>query len=303
MIHNDNSCPCLSGREFEACCSPYQGAAQPVGQVAAHAALASLRSLLLAALREGQTMLEMWLAFLDELPEPLRETIDGKTDRQILADHFFWDWFHRYSESRPLCRAARTVEETDIRGASRLDEWALAPWEPWEVASGSGDTWTLHRIGTDRKVVVLKSFPYHQFTAGDAILSRILSHLGHNFLGLSVSIFRGEKGRRELQTGYDRIVQKFGLTSHVHLRPDIHNEVWLPLHTELLGLALHVKAVPSANAANAVESSGILDTPQSDLGGATARQSATHEFGRHKLRLWLKGLSGSDKEAVEDLLG
>jgi hypothetical protein len=299
MIHQDDYCPCLSGREFDVCCGPFQGGAHPVGQVAAQAARASLRALLLAALREGQAMMEMWFAFLDELPENLRQTLDGKADRQILADHFLWDWFHRYSESRPLCRAARTVEETDIRGASRLDEWALAPWEPWEVVSGSQDTWTLHRIGGDRKVTVLKAFPQHKFQAGDAILSRLLPHLGHNFLGLSVSVFRGEKGRLELHGAYDRIVRKFGLTAHVHLRPDIHNEAWLPLHAELLALALHVEAAPVVHV---TEPSGVLDTPQPDLGGATARQSAVHEFGRHKLRLWLKGLGGSDRQAVEDLL-
>jgi len=300
MIQLDNSCPCMSGLELEACCGPYQGSAQPVGQVAAPAALASLRALLLAASREGQTMMEMWFAFLDELPEALRESVDDLADRQILADHFLWDWFHRYSESRPLCRAARALELTDIRGASRLDEWALAPWEPWEVVSGSGETWTLHRLGTDRKVVVLKAFPQHRFKAGDAILSRILTHLGHGFLGMSVSVFRGEKGRRELQVGYDRIVHQFGLTPQVHLRPDIHNEAWLPLHTELLALAMHVKRTSLFPAA---EPSGILDIPQPDLGGSTPRQSAGHEFGRHKLRLWLRGLGGNDRKAVEDLLG
>ena len=300
MIQLDNSCPCMSGLELDSCCGPFRGAAQPVGHVAAPAALASLRALLFAAARESQSMMEMWFAFLDELSPPLRETVDKLSDRRILADHFLWDWFHRYSESRPLCRAARALEATDIRGASRLDEWALAPWEPWEVVSGSGDAWTLRRLGTDRKVVALKAFPQHQFQAGDAILSRILSHLGHSFLGMSVSVFRGEKGRRELQVGYDRIVRRFGLTPHVHLRPDIHNEAWLPLHTELLSLALRVKASPVVLAA---EPSGILDTPRPDLGGSTPRQSAAHEFGRHKLRQWLKELSGSDKEAVEDLLG
>jgi hypothetical protein len=300
MIHLDDSCPCFSGRGFDACCGPYRGAAHPAGPAAAPLALASLRSILLAALREGQGMMEMWFAFLDELPQGLRERLEEKADRQILADHFLWDWFHRYSESRPLCRAARAVEATDIRGASRLDEWALAPWEPWEVLSGSRDAWTLHRIGGDRKATVLKAFAHHRFQVGDAILSRLLPHLGHNFLGLSVSVFRGEKGRRELHDGYDRIVRKFGLTSHVHLRPDIHNEAWRPLHAELLALALHVKAVPRPAAET---SSGLLDTPRPDLGGATPRQSATHEFGRHRLRLWLRNLDGADRKAVEDLLG
>lgn len=302
MIQLDNSCLCMSGRPFDECCGPYEGFAQPVGQVTAPAALSSMRALLLAALREGQSMMEMWFAFLDELPEALRDAMETSVDRQILADHFLWDWFHRYSDSRPLCRAARMLEATDLRGASRLDEWALAPWEPWEVVSGSGDTWTLHRLAAERKVVVLDAFPNHRFKAGDAILSRILPHLGRNFLGLSVSVFRGEKGRRELLAGYERVLREFGLTAHIHLRPDIHNEAWLPLHAELLALALRMEAVHLAPAVLAQEP-GILDEPQPDLGGATARQCATHEFGRHKLRQWLKGLSGQERQAVEDLLG
>jgi hypothetical protein len=260
-------------------------------------ARASLRSLLLLALREGQSMQEMWFAFLDELPDGLRESMGSATDRQILADHFLWDWFHLYSESRPLCRAARAVEISDLRGGTRLDEWALAPLEPWEVVSGSEDAWTLHRIGADRRISVHRSFDHHRFQAGDAILSRVLPHLGHRFLGLSVSVFPGAKGRRELQIGYDRILRDFGLGSQMHLRPDIHNEVWLPLHTRLFALALRMKPdVPASSA-------GILDTPRPELGGSTPRQCALHEFGRHKLRQWLRGLAEPDRRTVEELLG
>ena len=300
MIISDISCPCLSGRDLADCCGPYQGAPHPGGQVSSVAAHASMRALLLSVLREGRTMMEMWFAFLDELPEPLRESMDKMADKRTLADHFLWDWFHRYSESRPLCRAAREVEAKDLRGASRLHEWALAPWEPWEVVSGSDETWTLHRLGTDRKVVVLKAFSDHRFKAGDAILSRLLPHLGHNFLGLSVSVFRGDKGRRELQAGYERILHKFGLTGHIHLRPDIHNEAWLPLHAELLALALHLKP---DRAAVVEYPSEFLDEPHAALGGASPRDLAVHEFGRHRLRQWMKALGEDERKSVEDLLG
>jgi len=299
MTNSGTSCPCLSGLDLADCCGPFEGAAHPSGEVSVEVARASLRSLLLLALREGQSMQEMWFAFLDEQPDRLLESAEAASDRQILADHFLWDWFHRYSESRPLCRAARAVESTDLRGGSKLDEWALASWEPWEVVSGSEDTWTLHRIGADRRIAVHGSFDHHRFQIGDAILSRVLSHLGHRFLGLSVSVFPGSKGRRELQTGYDRILREFGLASHVHLRPDIHNEAWLPLHDRLFALALHLKpGVPSPG----LSASVILDTPRQELGGSTPRQSALHEFGRHRLRQWLKSLAEPERRMVESLL-
>ena len=299
MTNSGTSCPCLSGLDLADCCGPFEGAPHPSGEVAVEVARASLRSLLLQALREGRTMQEMWFAFLDEQSDRLRESMEAATDRQILADHFLWDWFHRYSESRPLCRAARAVEATDLRGGSRLDEWALASWEPWEVVSGSEDTWTLHRIGADRRITVHKSFTNHRFQTGDAILSRVLNHLGHRFLGLSVSVFPGAKGRRELQIGYDRILHEFGLSTQVHLRPDIHNEAWLPLHSRLFAMALHLKpGVPSPG----ISATAILDIPRSELGGSTPRQSALHEFGRHKLRQWLQSLDEPERRMVESLL-
>jgi len=299
MTRSGTQCPCLSGMEFDDCCRPFEGAPLPSGEVPVDVARASLRALLLLALRQGQTMQELWFAFLDELPDPLRDSIEAAADRQILADHFLWDWFHLYSESRPLCRAARAVEATDLRGGTKLDEWALAPWEPWEVVSGSDEAWTLHRIGADRRITVHKGFEQHRFQVGDAILSRVLTHLGHRFLGLSVSVFPGAKGRRELQIGYDRILRESGLTPQMHLRPDIHNEAWLPLHSRLFALALRLKPDVPPQLASAA---GILDKPVPELGGATPRQSAQHEFGRHRLRLWLRGLPEQDRRVVEGLL-
>jgi hypothetical protein len=261
---------------------------------------ASLRSLLLSAARRSRDMVELWFSFLEELPEAARATLGEEGDRQVLLDHFLWDWFRRYSESRPLCQVARLLDETDLRAASRLDEWSLLAWEPWEVVSGSAGSWTLERLGSGRRVVARKAFPDHRVQVGDGILARVLPYLGHCFLGLSVSVFPGASGCRKLQAGYEAALESFKLSAQVHLRPDIHNEIWFPLHKRLLELSFS----PSAQAArpDAQRPDAILDRPQDALGGDTPRQCARHEFGRHRLRVWLKGLDGSDRLAVERLL-
>lgn len=300
MTESGVLCPCLSGKDLPGCCGPFEDAPHPSGSASSSAAHASLRSLLLSAATRSRDMVEMWFAFLDELPEAARVALGEEGDRQVLLDHFLWDWFHRYSESRPLCQVARALDATDLRGASRLDEWSLSAWEPWRVVSGKGGTWTLDRLGGERRIEVRKSFPGHAVRAGDGILARILPHLGHSFLGLSVSVFPGATGCARLQAGYENALKSFGLSTQVHLRPDIHNEIWHSLHTRLLELSFDEVVAPGR--AIAVLDDSILDRPQDALGGDTPRQSARHEFGRHRLRQWLKGLGGADRRAVERLL-
>ena len=296
MTDSDIFCPCLSGKDFAICCGPWDRAAT-AAPGSAEAAHASLRRLLLRALRESQGMMEMWFAFLDELPDASREGLTDGSDRQILADHFLWDWFHRHAEARPLCRAVRAVEGTDLRASSHLEEWTLAAWEPWEVASVSGPTWSLKSLVSERHSVVHKAFAHHDWNIGDGLLCRILPHLGHHFTGLSVTVFPGARGRRRLKAAYNRICDDRGIHPHARLRPDVHNEDWLPIHGQLFLLAndLDVAAMP-------VDELGFLDTPVAALGGASPRECATHELGRHRLRRWLAELEPHPRSLVEELI-
>lgn len=296
MTDSDVLCPCLSGRDFAACCGPWDRAvaAAPGSAEAAHA---SLRRLLLRALRESQGMMELWFAFLDELPDASREGLTDGSDRQILADHFLWDWFHRHPEARPLCRAVRAVEGADLRASSHLEEWTLAAWEPWEVASVSGSAWSLRSLVSERHTVAHKAFEHHGWKVGDGLLCRILPHLGHQFTGLSATVFPGAKGRRRLKAAYDKICQEHGIHPHARLRPDVHNEAWLPVHAQLFLFANDLDPAPLP-----VEDTGFLDAPVEALGGASPRQCAQHEFGRHRLKTWMKDLETAERRMVEGLL-
>jgi hypothetical protein len=266
------------------------------GELPVAEAKASLRRHVLEMVRAAEGMQELWFACLDNLDDTLRAEMDAESSRQGFLDHFLWDWFKKYSEARPIARAARFFEPTDLRLANHLDSWGLVSWEPWEVVGRQREAWKLRQLGSHREIEVHRAFDHHVWKVGDAILTRILHHGGHDFSGLSVSRFTGAAGVRTLESHWLRLAKKHGFAPSTRLRPDIHNDIWLALHEDLLGCGL--TPVPEL----AATESPFFDLPQSALGGATPRQAAQHEFGRHKLNAWAKNLEASERKLVEELL-
>ena len=289
-------CPCLSGLPFAHCCAPYAESPMQSGDLSLSAARASLRRHLLEMVRVATGMQELWFACLDNLNGALREAAETKTGRPLFLDHFLWDWFKKYSEARPIVRVARYFEPTDLRLANHLDAWSLAPWEPWAVMGHAGGLWQLRQLGSGREVEILRAFDHHTWKTGDGLLCRILHHAGHDFSGLHVVRFPGPSGVQRLESRWAQLARKHGLAPTTRLRPDIHNEIWLPLHQDLIEGIL----MPSEN--SPPKDDGFLDQAQPALGGASPREAAGHEFGRHKLAAWAKGLPESERRSVEDLL-
>lgn len=305
----EDLCPCSSGRPFGACCSPYAAAPILSGEAPAAAALASLRHQLFELFRRVDELQELLFACLDTLPDEERETLEHDTARmRIFLDHFLWDWFRRYSEARPISRIARSLEGEDLRTASRLDDWSLSPWEPWLVLGREADgAWHLRRLGSDREHRVRPSFEDQIWHKGDGLVLRLLPHLGHDFAGRSVRVFAGAAGVRRLTAAWQDIAHRRGVPPSVRLRPDVHNEPWLPIHQDLFALPTEAPRPshrPRIPPPPPVEPAA-LDIALPELGNQSPREAVRHTLGRHRVRRWLdrRAESGENIAPLKRALG
>jgi hypothetical protein len=270
------------------------------GDLSPPEAKASLRRHLLEMVRVADGMQELWFACLDNLSDALRAETESESHRQRFLDHFLWDWFKKYSEARPIVRAARHFEPTDLRLANHLDGWGLAPWEPWEVTGRHQSAWQLRQLASHREIRLHRAFDHHQWEVGDALLMRVLQHGGHDFSGLSVWRLEGATGVRTLVSHWKSLAKKHGFAPTTRLRPDIHNEIWLPLHEDLLAIGLPTScATPPTlpKQPSTTWDETILDRAQPELAGQSPREAARNELGRRRLLKWLDGQMVDHAEA------
>ncbi len=308
----DNSCPCLSGRAFAACCGPYARAKAISGEVSSPLALASLRHHLLELLEHVPDLEEVWFAFADELAPRLHGPLLSRSPWELeqgRLDLFLWDFFQKISLARPILRIARDLETRDLRLASRLDDWSLRPWEAFELVRLQESTkiWELRSLATGKEVHVHPSFAHHQCQVGDGLLTRVLKHGGHSFTGLSLLRFPGAAGRAYLDKGVRELLARHGLPVATQLRPDIHNELWFSFHRALLELwaDMPIPGKPLTKAARRKKAAPAvlvpdLDAPLAGLGNQSPREAAGHAMGRHRLKLWLSDLAAKGVD-TEDL--
>ncbi len=306
------TCPCQSGRLFRHCCGPFAESPMLSGELPLGPAKTSLRRHLLEMARVSEDMQELWFTCLDHLSESIRSHLERNPTQQALMDHFLWDWFKKYSDARPIVRVARYFDATDLRLANHLDGWGLAPWEPWVVKSYRNGLWRLEHLTSRREIEATATFEHHRWEIGDALLTRILHHAGHDFTGLHVARFPGQSGVRSMQKRWKALGERFRLTSHTRLRPDIHNEFWLALHEDLLEFILEndpktatLDPELSLNSITVPLEDTVMVKPLPELAGQTPKQAAQNEFGRHRLRKWLETQDalGYDTRQVRHRLG
>ncbi|MEN9354053.1 MAG: hypothetical protein RL318_1378 [Fibrobacterota bacterium] len=300
MDDTDSLCPCLSGRQFARCCGPFEASPAISGEVPVQAAHRSLRHHLLELLEHVPDLQEIWFSFADDLPGPLHDVLPGHSLwelEQARMELFLWDYFQKISFARPILRVARMLEIDDLRSASRLDDWSLAPWSAYQAVSFEKDAWILRHLTTDKLVHAHLGFEHHALAAGDGLVCRILKHGGHSFTGLGFLRFPTAPAARNLETQWRALCTKMGLPVTITLRPDVHNEQWFPFHRAVLelwagiaplrqkkarGTSAHQTAPATTRPAHV-----DLDQPQAALGNQSPREAMLHAMGKHRLKLWL----------------
>lgn len=318
MDGTDALCPCSSGQFFAHCCAPFETSPAISGEVSVVAAHASLRHHLLQLVDHTPEFQEMWFSFVDDLPGPLHDVIAGRPAwelDQARLELFFWDYFQKVSLARPILRVARSIELDDLRSASRLDDWSLAPWGCYQAVSREGDAWNLRHLATGKAVHAHVGFAHHEISEGDGLVARLLKHGGHSFTGLSMLRFPGAAGVRQLEAGWKELCLRMGLPATITLRPDVHNEQWFAFHRNVLELWAGIaelrrrksRARKAAKEAVAPAPSDLpdLDGPLAALGNQSPREASRHAMGKHRLKLWLSSLGekGQDTASLRKALG
>ncbi|MBK9578615.1 MAG: SEC-C domain-containing protein [Fibrobacterota bacterium] len=298
-------CPCHSGKALERCCGPFEHLPDPRPTDDPSAIHRSFRNHLIALIRDSSTLTELWFAFLDHWcgeDDPFEAKVDSG-----LLDHFLWDWFQRYQEARPLCRITQAMESVDLPMSSHIAAWADNPLEPWEVEHIGKPLIRLRRLNGNKTIEALQSFPIPKLKVGDGILGRILPHRGFRVLGLGVHRLAGSTGVARLQSLHAAALASHGLSPTVTLRPDVHNTAWLPVHDAWIRAARGIKApapaLPAPELPAPAKTEIDLDRSREELAGQSAREAATHEMGRLRLRKWAATLPPSERATLEELLG
>jgi hypothetical protein len=166
---------------------------------------------------------------------------DADYGRSVMAN-FFWDYSVQFSDARPILRAARDVEEKDLRLANDFRQWSLAPLWVWRVLESDG------RQALVRMVDSAKTFAVGHGGElpgpGGLFAGRIVEYRGGAQAHPAVLVFP-TMDDAVVKERLRNVYRALGVKSGVGLRPDVHCDEWRR-HGALI-LALWRETVYDAN--------------------------------------------------------
>jgi hypothetical protein len=147
---------------------------------------------------------------------------DAEYGRAVMAN-FFWDYSVQFSDARPILRAARDVEEKDLRLANDFRQWSLAPLWVWRVLESDGRHAVVRMIDSQKTVPVEHGGELPG--AGGLFAGRVVPYRGRAQVHPAVLVFPAmeEELLRERLHGVHRAL---GVKSGVGIRPDVHCDEW-----------------------------------------------------------------------------
>ncbi len=283
-----NSCICGNTLPYAECCGRFAGAT---------GAAVSVR----ASFRHDLHELFMYLFPLRNLYQAYWERLSQEEypHHLLMADpdygravmsNFFWDYSVQFSDARPILRAARDIEEKNLRLANDFRQWSLSPLWVWDVIE-SDDSHAHVRMadsGSIRRVSHGGELP----PPGNSFAGRILPYRGEEQIHPAVLAFPLESmaliGER-----LRAVCRRLGVKAGSGLRPDVQCEEWRSHGAQVL--ALWREAVYDARVG---VPGRTMTTPQSFQlpvpGGDVARQleaGGALSLGRGRFELRYRALS------------
>jgi hypothetical protein len=221
-----NSCICGNILPYAECCGPY-GRAGALGDSSANRDARGdfrrdLHDLYMYLFPHRNLYQAYWERLSqEEYPHHLLMA-DADYGRAVMAN-FFWDYSVQFSDARPILRAARDVEEKDLRLANDFRQWSLSPLWLWQVVESDGRRAHVRMADSGKTVRVEHNGELPG--PGGLFAGRILPHRGREQVHPAVLVFP--------ETGHDGVLDKLrgvcrnlGLKSGSGLRPDVHCEEW-----------------------------------------------------------------------------
>jgi hypothetical protein len=228
-----NSCICGNTLPYAECCGPFARTEATGHEAAGRGAFRrDLHDLYMYLFPHRNLYQAYWERLSqEEYPHHLLMA-DPDYGRAVMAN-FFWDYSVQFSDARPILRAARDVEEKNIRLANDFREWGLAPLWVWQVVASDGrrahvrmaDSGKTARVEHDGELP----------GPGGLFAGRVLAHRGRGQVHPAVLVFpAGAEG--QVQDRLRGVCRNLGVKSGSGLRPDVQCDEWRRHGALILGL-------------------------------------------------------------------
>jgi hypothetical protein len=235
-----NSCICGNTLPYAECCGRFsktEAADDPAGRGGFRRDLHDLYMYLFPLRNLYQAYWERLSQ--EEYPHHLLMA-DPDYGRGVMAN-FFWDYSVQFSDARPILRAARDVEEKNLRLANDFRQWSLAPLWLWQVAESDGRRAHLRMVDSGKMVRVEHGGELPG--PGGFFAGRVLTHRGKEHVHPAVLVFPEGSGEA-LRDRLHALCRDLGIKSGSGLRPDVQCDEWR--RHGALALALWREAVYDA---------------------------------------------------------
>ena len=223
-----NSCICGNTRPYAECCGAFGRLSRTTGTdepVTPHEAFRrDLHDLYMYLFPHRNLYQAYWERLSqEEYPHHLLMA-DADYGRTVVAN-FFWDYSVQFSDARPILRAARDVEEKDLRLANDFRQWSLAPLWLWQVIEADAEGARVRQLDGTRVVRVMHAGELPE--PGVIFAGRLLTHRGREHVHPAVLPFPAGGGMIEMVRERLRLLcRRLGIKSGSGLRPDVHCDEW-----------------------------------------------------------------------------
>lgn len=217
-----DSCICGNTAPYAECCGPFAKAAEDDANGGRDAFRRDLHDLYMYLFPLRNLYQAYWEKLSQEdYPHHLLMA-DADYGRAVMAN-FFWDHSVQFSDARPVLRAARDVEERNLRLSNDFRQWSLAPLWIWEVIASDGQVAQVRMVEGTKVLRVSHGGELPE--PGRLFAGRILPHRGREHVHPAVLVFPRE-GADAARFHLRSVANDLGIRNAAGLRPDVQCDEW-----------------------------------------------------------------------------
>ena len=218
-----NSCICGNTLPYAECCGLFQAPPAESGDASDRAAFRHDLHELFMYLFPLRNLYQVYWERLSEEEYPHHLLMADPDYGRAMMANFFWDYSVQFSDARPILRAARDIEEKNLRLANDFRQWSLSPFWLWYVIESDHQHAYIRMADSDRARRVEHGGELPE--PGRYFAARILSYRGKEQVHPGLLVFP-EGAANVLPDRLRGICKALGVKSGSGLRPDVQCEEW-----------------------------------------------------------------------------